>query len=376
MTHPDPLAETLPGKRRPPSSWMTGFILMAGLLACAALTFAAWQFVAPEPASMDFSDLALTATAQPSATALSFSEPVLPSLVTEQPPPRAEDAYEPAGQIVYVCQVFRASAADQICVMNADGSGSRRITTRDAARHFYPSFAPEGNSVLFVSNMNGTKDARGNIAYEIFEQSLVTGELWQLTDRLGIVTAPEISPDGTQIVFKNSDGRLNDIWLMARDGGNPRRIFGSQTAQGWDPAWSPDGSQILFAGYDPYFVVQLFIMDADGGNVRQVTQMRKLRGRTDWSPQGLIVTYAGDPWNRELYLMNTDGSNLRQLTPAGGNSQGPSFSSDGNWVAFTAYFDRYGDDNGCEIYIIRTDGSDLRRLTDNAYCDWQPRWGP
>lgn len=260
--------------------------------------------------------------------------------------------------------------------MNADGSGSRRITTRDAARHFYPSFAPEGNSVLFVSNMNGTKDARGNIAYEIFEQSLVTGELWQLTDRLGIVTAPEMSPDGTQIVFKNSDGRLNDIWLMARDGGNPRRIFGSQTAQGWDPAWSPDGSQILFAGYDPYFVVQLFIMDADGGNVRQVTQMRKLRGRTDWSPQGLIVTYAGDPWNRELYLMNTDGSNLRQLTPAGGNSQGPSFSPDGNWVAFTAYFDRYGDDNGCEIYIIRTDGSDLRRLTDNAYCDWQPRWGP
>jgi TolB protein len=74
--------------------------------------------------------------------------------------------------------------------------------------------------------------------------------------------------------------------------------------------------------------------------------------------------------------MNADGSNAHQLTPSGGNSQGPSFSPDGKWVAFTAYFDHYGDDHGCEIYIIRTDGTDLRRLTDNGYCDYQPRWGP
>lgn len=385
MTRPNPLAETqpVPVKRRPSSLWLTGFMLLSGFLACAVLVYAAWQFVDTEPAGMDFGDLALTATAQPTqptrpAPALPAQPtptPVLAAATAKAPTPPA-DPYAPTGQIVYVCQVFRAAAADQICVMNADGTGSRRITTRDNARHFYPSFAPEGASVIFVSNMNGAKDARGNITYEVFEQNLATGELWQLTDRLGIVTAPEISPDGAQIVFKNSDGRLNDIWLMARDGSNPRRIYGSQTAQGWDPVWSPDGAQILFAGYDQYFAVQLFIMDADGGNVRQVTEMRKLRGRTDWSPNGLIVTYAGEPWNRELYLMNTDGSDLRQITPTGGNSQGPSFSPDGNWVAFTAYFDRYGDDNGCEIYIIRADGSDLRRLTDNAYCDWQPRWGP
>jgi Tol biopolymer transport system component len=74
--------------------------------------------------------------------------------------------------------------------------------------------------------------------------------------------------------------------------------------------------------------------------------------------------------------MNADGSNSHQLTPSGGNSQGPSFSPDGQWVAFTAYFDKYGDDHGCEIYIIRIDGTDLRRLTNNDYCDYQPRWGP
>ena len=145
---------------------------------------------------------------------------------------------------------------------------------------------------------------------------------------------------------------------------------------GWDPTWSPDGRRILFAsGRDG--TTQLYTMNREGRQLTRVTSLPSIRGRSDWSPDGqFIVTYSGEPWNREVYIMNADGSNVRQLTPGGGNSQGPSFSPDGRWVAFTAYFDNYGDDHGCEIYIIRIDGTDLRRLTNNDYCDYQPRWGP
>jgi len=95
-----------------------------------------------------------------------------------------------------------------------------------------------------------------------------------------------------------------------------------------------------------------------------------------WSPDGQwIVTYTGDPGNREVYIMTADGLNPRVISPAGGNSREPSFSPDGQWIAFTAYYDHLGDANGCEIYIMRTDGTDLRRLTTNDYCDSQPRWG-
>jgi Tol biopolymer transport system component len=118
-------------------------------------------------------------------------------------------------------------------------------------------------------------------------------------------------------------------------------------------------------------------MNANGGDKYRVSSLPSIRGRSDWSPDGqYIVTYSGEPWHREVYIMNADGSGARQLTPEGGNSQGPSFSPDGKWVVFTAYFDHYGDDHGCEIYVIRTDGTDLRRLTNNDYCDYQPRWGP
>ena len=162
------------------------------------------------------------------------------------------------------------------------------------------------------------------------------------------------------------------VWVMDRNGGNPRQVV---AGSGWDPTWSPDGTRLLFAS-ERSGQNQLWVVNLDGSGLRKVSDLPAIRGRSDWSSLDQIVTYSGTPWNRELFLMNADGSNTRQLTPTGGNSQGPSFSPDGQWVAFTAYFDKFNDIHGCEIYIIRVDGTDLRRLTNNSYCDYQPRWGP
>lgn len=296
--------------------------------------------------------VSLSPTPGVSATSTSF----LPTLTPSR-----------GAQIVYVCQIFKSSETDQICVMNADGSQQRRLTTNDHAKHFYPSFAPEGQSVLYASNLNGAGQ------YEIYEQSLDGSAPRALTDHLGILTAPEVSPDGRRIAFTRAEGEATEIWLMGRDGASPHRIV----ASGWDPSWSPDGQRILFAASFPGYGVQLGSARLDGSDLQRLTNLPNLRGRNDWSADGLwLITYSGLPWKRELFLMKADGSNPRQLTPSGGNSQGPSFSPDSLSVVFTAYFDHYGDVHGCEIYSLRLDGSDLTRLTDNDYCDWQPRWGP
>jgi TolB protein len=275
---------------------------------------------------------------------------------------------ELTGHIVFTCQLFKVQAMDQICIMNADGSGMHRLTTQDNKRHFYPALAPDGQSVLYAS-------FREQNVYEIYSLDLHDESVDQLTERLGVLTAPDVSPDGTSIVFArgNPSSGSYQIMVMDRDGENASNI--SQVA-GWDPTWSPDGKQILFAS-GAEGAAQLFVVNRNGSDLHQVSNLPAIRGRSDWSADGQsIVTYSGPAWNREVYIMNADGSNARQLTPSGGNSQGPSFSPDGKWVVFTAYFDHYGDDHGCEIYVIRTDGTDLRRLTDNDYCDYQPRWGP
>ena len=282
------------------------------------------------------------------------------------PPPSTGD--DLTGHIVYTCQLFKVQTMDQICIMNADGSGMRRLTTENNRRHYYGSLSPDGESVVYSSY-------REPNVYEIYSRNINNGSVSQLTDRLGVLTGPEVSPDGKFIAFVRGNPNTGDtqIMVMDRNGGNPRNI---PQASGWDPTWSPDGNQILFAS-SVDGPVQLFAVNPNGNDIRQISNLPAIRGRSDWSPDGqFIVTYSGSAWKREVYIMNADGSNARQLTPSGGNSQGPSISPDGKWVAFTAYFDHYGDDHGCEIYIIRIDGTDLRRLTNNDYCDYQPRWGP
>ncbi len=238
--------------------------------------------------------------------------------------------------------------------------------TSDPVRHWYASLSPDGASVVYSAYAEED-------VFEIYELNLANGITTQLTDKLGVSLAPEISPDGRSVVFTRGDAKgASQIWVMERSGANPRQVH----ARGWDPTWSPDGSQILFAS-DAEGAKQLFVVNLDGSGLRRVTAFDSLRGRSDWSPDGAwMATYNGPAWKREVFIFRPDFTDLRQLTPTGGNSQGPSFSPDGRWVAFTAYFDHYGDDLGCEIYIIRVGGTDLRRLTDNEYCDYQPGWGP
>ena len=82
--------------------------------------------------------------------------------------------------------------------------------------------------------------------YEIYSLDLNDGSVDQLTDRLGVLTAPEVSPDGNVHYFRarKSQQRQYQIMVMDRNGENAGNI--PQIA-GWDPTWSPDGKQILFA---------------------------------------------------------------------------------------------------------------------------------
>jgi tol-pal system beta propeller repeat protein TolB len=266
---------------------------------------------------------------------------------------------------VFTCQVTRDRRYNQICLMWADGSNRKQLTSNDQVDHFFASLAPDGESVVFSSNLNGI--------YQIYEMNL-SGST-RLLSKLGDAYAPEISPDGNQIVFTIHDGTRQSIWRMDRDGNNPVRLTDPSLGSAWDPVWSPEGSQILFAS-DRSGDIQLYRMAHDGSEIRRLTSMNGLRGRNDWSPGGTeIATYAGTAWNRELYLIDLGTGFPRQITD-GGNNLAPSYSPDGAWLTFTSYLDNYRDDNGCEIYIMRVDGTERIRLTENDYCDWQPRWGP
>jgi serine/threonine protein kinase len=300
-----------------------------------------------------------TTLAPTAARTVQLSTP-LPTPAATLIPSSTLGMLNPSGKIVFSCQISRQPESNEICLMNADGSQFKQLTY-DGANNGYPSMSPDGKSIVYSSDISGSS--------QVYEMNLASGAVQQLTYPPGKESAPDISPDGNYIVYKHSD-QLDAIWVMNRDGSNPHEVYNI----GWDPAWSPDSSQILFAS-GSLKQPQLFIIDSNGSNRRQLTNMSNLPGRSDWSSKGLIATYAGLSSSRSIFVMNEDGTDLKQIT-SGGNSLAPCFSPDGNWIAFTAYIDHPDDVNGCEIYVMRVDGSDIHRLTNNDYCDWQPRWGP
>jgi TolB protein len=307
------------------------------------------------------SNLRQTSTITPTQTrAVLSTETAVPILT-----PTSSNTNE-QGKLVFACQIFRDPDRNQICLINADGSNWKRLSSDDNADHTYPHFTPDGQTVILSLKKFGSS--------QIYEMDL-SGNMRQLSDLPFDAYASSMSPDNQQIVFTTNDGRHQTLWIMNRDGKNAHQITDGSKGEAWDPAWSPDGKQILFASYTGG-KVQLFVMEADGSNIHRLTNIDELRGRSDWSPTAqIIATYKGPSWHREIVTLSLEGTELEQITD-GGNNLAPNFSPNGQWIAFTSYRDHFGDENGCEIYVMRIDGSETTRLTNNDYCDWQPNWGP
>ena len=269
---------------------------------------------------------------------------------------------KPSGKIVFTCNI----QGDEVCIINANGSGFQRITNTFLA-NFNASLSPDGKSVVYVVKQGENS--------EIYELNLGNGHIQQLTDLKKYVSTPEISPDNKYIVFTYRAGQNNaQVWIMNRDGANPHKWYGASGQDAHDATWSPDGTKILFA-IGRNNSNKLYIMDFGGGDPQEVNATVDTRGHSDWSIGNLITLDMGGEFMHEIYVMNLDGSNLHQVSQ-GNNAQGESFSPDGTWIAFTAYTDVANKNQAsCEIYIMRADGTDRRRLTDNGYCDYQPRWG-
>jgi len=287
--------------------------------------------------------------------------PALDITIAPTTPAAIQD--EPTGKIVFTCGID----GDEICIINPDGSGWRRLTNSGQGS-FNASLSPDGTRIVYASG-----DAKQT---EIYEMDLGSGAINQLTDLGKNLGAPEISPANQYIIFHYRSGGSNlQVWLMDRDGDNPHEFYGETGKDVHDPTWSPDGKQVLFAlgkGENN----KLYIVDLDGRDPKLVNDSIDTRGRSDWSVNGLISFDQGGPFKHDVYLMNVDGGNLRQVSQPGMNAQGASISPDGNWIAFTAYTNAAEQDqNSCEIFIMRVDGTDVRQLTDNEYCDYQPRWG-
>src|SRR3954464_2235312 len=248
---------------------------------------------------------------------------------------------------------------DQQFIMDVDGSNVHRISNgagKTTCGYFFA-----GDDRVFFASTHADDTAcpprpdpsKGYVwgldPYDIYTANPDGSELRRLTS-YGVYTAEgTLSPDGTTIVFTSlKDGDL-DIYTMRVDGSNVKRLT---TALGYDggPFWSHDGKRIVYRAWHP--------ADTALTNYQDLLRQKLVR-----------------PNRMELWIMNADGSNQHQITNLGGANFAPYFTPDDKRIIFSSNY-RNPRSRDFELFLVDDDGQHLEAVTHHPEFDGFPMFSP
>ena len=272
----------------------------------------------------------------------------------------AEAYFSPDGEWLTFQSTRDGRTCDQQYVMRIDGSELTQVSN-GSGKTTCGWFLPDGRRLFFGSSHahDSTCPPRpdpsqgyvwGLDRFDLYTVNRDGSGLQRLTNHDAYTAEGILSPDGTRIVFTSlKDGDL-DIYTMNVDGSDVRRLT---TTPGYDggPWWSPDGTKIVYRAWHP--------PDSAGlADYQALLEQRMVR-----------------PSRMELFVMNADGSDQRQITTLGGANFGPSWTPDGQRIVFSSNYKNPRSSN-FDLYLINLDGSGLEQVTTHDQFDGFPMFSP
>ena len=278
-------------------------------------------------------------------------------------------------------------------------------------------FSRDGSLLVFQSERE-----RSNPFFEIYLLALGTGQTRRLSPGFGKATCGRIHPSAARVLFAST--HLDPGSRAKQREELSRRAAGSAARYAWDydahfdifeadlaghhvrnlthsvgydaeGSWSPDGALIVFSsnrrayrgtlsarerdlfGSDASYFLDVYRMNADGTDVRRLTDTEGADGGPFFSPDGKRIVwrrFSVDGWTAEIFTMNADGTDQRQITRLGAMSWAPYYHPSGDYVIFTT---SAGESGNFELYVVDTEGrSEPERVTSSEAFDGLPVFTP
>ncbi|HPO07088.1 MAG TPA: right-handed parallel beta-helix repeat-containing protein [bacterium] len=237
--------------------------------------------------------------------------------------------------------------------------------TNHPAEDYDPQISQDGSEVLFVSNRSGNPD--------LWILNRNTSEVRQITEN----ASPDYDPDwlaGTDRILFVSDRSGNpEIYLGRTEElqfSDPVRLTDNDAVDRY-PVWSPDGSRIAFAS-SRGGAVDIWVMNSDGSGVVRMTDSVGNNLKPAWSPDGSKIAFVSDrDGNEEVYLLDVASKSITRLTNYSASDTDPTWTRSGGRVLFAS-----NRESGYEMYSLGTGATIPRRLTNMLGDAIQPDAGP
>ena len=248
---------------------------------------------------------------------------------------------------------------------------------------------PPTPGILFVTERHHKRDPTNfHQNWELYMVQADGSDLTRMTDNTFVDTSPTWSPDGRQIAFRSRRDGSADLFIMDADGTNVRNLIKDPVDSIFDdfvPRWNPHRD--LIAMYTDRFYSpsvgcawhRIAYMPTSGGmdNIVVLEAHLTEQETLTWTPDGTSIVYSSRcnlevEKAIELFMWNIDTDEVTQLTNEGHFNSDPAFSNNGRYLAFSST----RDGNGADVYILDTETGEERNATNRPGKDSQPTWSP